>query len=115
DNEYGDVVLKALVNDGGRPGELFMPMHWSEQFASRCGSNALVAPLTDPFSAQPDNKASLVDLQVLDETLITWRGFVVTREAVRLPDMTYACKIRCENGYRLELAGTEAQWLAFEG
>ncbi|GAA3974615.1 nitrate reductase [Allohahella marinimesophila] len=113
-NGFGDAVIKVLVNEDGRAGELFMPMHWSEQFARRSGSNALVAPLVDPVSAQPDNKGSLVGLEIAGQTEVAWRGFIVSQQRIPLPEMTYAVSIRCEGGYRLELAGTEAQWLILE-
>ncbi|WP_416397285.1 molybdopterin-dependent oxidoreductase [Allohahella sp. A8] len=113
-NNWGDAVVKAQISADGRPGELFMPMHWSEQFARRSGCNALVAPLVDPVSAQPDNKGSSVDVTRIPRAEVSWRGFVVSKVKLPLPEMPYAARIRCEGGYRLELAGTEAQWLDLE-
>ena len=35
---------------------LFAPIHWSDANASAARVGALVAPLTDPFSGQPENQ-----------------------------------------------------------
>jgi assimilatory nitrate reductase catalytic subunit len=73
---YGVAVLTARVTESVRVGELFAPMHWTDDFAPQARTNALVNPDADPLSGQPEFKhtpAAVVPAQV------QWRGFYVTR------------------------------------
>ena len=61
----GAAILRALVTDRVRPGEVFAPMHWTEQTAP-CGRIGALGPAaTDPMSGQPDLKAGQVSLDPL--------------------------------------------------
>jgi assimilatory nitrate reductase catalytic subunit len=59
-NRHGSVVVRALVTDRQRRGHLFVPMHWTDQFASNGRIDALVTAKVDPFSAQPALKMAEV-------------------------------------------------------
>ena len=56
--DYGQCTLRVTVNERQQRGMLFAPIHWSEETASSARVGALVAPFTDPFSGQPENKAT---------------------------------------------------------
>jgi assimilatory nitrate reductase catalytic subunit len=56
--DYGQCILKVVVSERQQRGMLFAPIHWSEQTASSARVGALVAPFTDVFSGQPENKAT---------------------------------------------------------
>ena len=43
---------------GQQRGSLFVPIHWSDENASSARVGDLVAPCTDPFSGQPEAKAT---------------------------------------------------------
>ncbi|MBU1336646.1 MAG: molybdopterin-dependent oxidoreductase [Alphaproteobacteria bacterium] len=59
-NRHGSAVVRALVTDRQRRGHLFVPMHWTDQFASNGRIDALVTAKVDPFSAQPALKMAEV-------------------------------------------------------
>lgn len=44
----GVMVAKTVVSRGQRPGSLFVPMHWNNQFARRGRVNDLLSAVTDP-------------------------------------------------------------------
>ncbi|TIU02904.1 MAG: nitrate reductase, partial [Mesorhizobium sp.] len=53
---HGEVLVRALVTARQRPGSVFVPMHWTDQFSARARVDALVAPITDAISGQPASK-----------------------------------------------------------
>ncbi|MCJ8310693.1 MAG: nitrate reductase, partial [Rhizobiaceae bacterium] len=61
-SRLGTVVLRALITDRVLPGNVFAPMHWTDQFASNARIDNLVPPLTDPYSGQPASKNVEVEL-----------------------------------------------------
>ena len=47
-----------VVSDAQRRGSIFAPIHWSDLNASSARIGDLVTPATDPFSGQPEAKAT---------------------------------------------------------
>ena len=98
----GSVLARALVTDGQRPGAVFVPMHWTDVFASNAIIDQLVGPATDPISGQPGLKHTTVEIEAADAA---WYGFAMTRHRpVGIPCEYWA--VACTRaGFRLELAG----------
>jgi assimilatory nitrate reductase catalytic subunit len=61
---------------------LFAPIHWSEANASTARVGALVAPFTDPFSGQPENKATPASIVPYE---YVFRGFALSRTPLGMP------------------------------
>lgn len=57
------LVLQAHIDAGMRDGEVFVPMHWNDQFASDGRVAKLIDSVTDPISGQPESKFALVGLR----------------------------------------------------
>ena len=55
---YGTCVLKVTVTDSQRRGSLFAPIHWNDKTASEARVGDLVTPANDPYSGQPEAKAT---------------------------------------------------------
>lgn len=55
---HGAAVLRVRVEPGARPGALFAPIHWTGETSSHGRVGALVHAVVDPFSGQPDAKAT---------------------------------------------------------
>ncbi|WP_310612378.1 molybdopterin dinucleotide binding domain-containing protein, partial [Acinetobacter baumannii] len=49
-SRHGVMVAKVAISEGQRPGSLFVPMHWNNQFARQGRVNNLLAAVTDPYS-----------------------------------------------------------------
>ena len=111
--DYGQCTLKVVVSERQQRGMLFAPIHWSEATASAARVGALVAPLTDPFSGQPENKATPVSIAPYD---YVFRGFVLSRTPLRLPDHAWWSRVAVTGGVgyiiadNADLAGWSA-WL----
>ncbi len=80
---YGEAVVSTKLNEGQRAGSIFMPMHWSGDFAPSGQANLLVAPDRDPISGQPEFKHTPARISAYRET---WRGFFLSREARTQPE-----------------------------
>ncbi len=68
-NQLGMYLGRAQVTDTQRVGELFVPMHWSSQFASTSRCDVLFGDTRDPISQQPAFKQGKVSLKKLSVTL----------------------------------------------
>ncbi|QNE06661.1 nitrate reductase [Croceicoccus marinus] len=100
---WGHAVYRVAVTDGQRAGEIFVPMHWTDLTGSgRTGR--LMHPAVDPVSGQPGFKNVAATIAPVTPD---WRGFLVTREAVRPGSLFWALS-RVEGGWLTELAGMGA-------
>lgn len=52
----GKIEIVVQLENGLQENQLFVPIHWSNQFASSARVGALVAAITDPVSGQPEFK-----------------------------------------------------------
>jgi assimilatory nitrate reductase catalytic subunit len=73
----GAATARAQITDAQRPGEVFLPMHWTDLFASDCVSGKLIAGVTDRFSGQPDSKRMAVQVEKATQS---WTGLMLSRE-----------------------------------
>jgi assimilatory nitrate reductase catalytic subunit len=80
--DHGQCILKAVVSERQQRGTLFAPIHWSEANSSSGRVGALIAPFTDPFSGQPESKATPASIVPCE---YVFRGFVLSREELALP------------------------------
>ncbi len=53
-SRWGRMLARIEVDADQRPGSVFVPMHWSDMLARRARADALVNPVTDPVSGQPE-------------------------------------------------------------
>ena len=103
------VLARVEVTTDVRAGTLFMPMHWSNQFASSARVGALIAAVTDPVSGQPELKHTPVRVR---RYAPAWYGFALLREPLEPRDCTYLARVRGHGFWRYELAGEQlpASW-----
>jgi assimilatory nitrate reductase catalytic subunit len=101
-SDRAEVVVRALVTDRQRSGSLFVPIHWTDRFASAGRIDALVASEVDPISGQPESKAAVVSMSPFPAV---WYGFAVLRDVPVALDCDYWARARIVGGERFELAG----------
>jgi assimilatory nitrate reductase catalytic subunit len=94
--DYGQCILKVAVSERQQRGMLFAPIHWSEETASTARVGALVAPFTDPFSGQPENKATPASMVPYE---YVFRGFALSRVRLELPDHVWWTRVTVAGGY----------------
>jgi assimilatory nitrate reductase catalytic subunit len=93
--------VRALITDRQQPGSVFVPMHWTDQFASSGRVDALVAAKTDPHSGQPALKMSTV---TAGPARMSHYGFAVSRERPSFSGLDYWAAAPTAGGHRIELA-----------
>ena len=103
ETDHGRAILRALVTDNVRRREVFAPMHWTGENAPSGRIDALVAPVTDPLSGQPESKASVAKVAPYEAA---WYGFAVADRPIALA-ADYVARVRTGTGWRAELAGSE--------
>ena len=75
---HGSAVLRVGFDAGQARGTVFAPIHWNDEIAGDARVGAVVHPLTDPHSGQPDAKATSVTMSpVAGEP----GGFILSRQA----------------------------------
>src|SRR5882672_7831864 len=99
--DYGQCTLKVVVSERQQRGMLFAPIHWSEATASAARVGALVAPFTDPFSGQPENKATPASIAPYE---YVFRGFALSRTELELPPHSLWARVAVTGGYGYLLA-----------
>ena len=99
--DYGQCTLRVVVSDRQQRGMLFAPIHWSTVTATGARVGSLVAPHTDPFSGQPENKATPVSITPYE---YVFRGFVLSRTPLALPDHAWWARVAVNGGYGYLLA-----------
>jgi assimilatory nitrate reductase catalytic subunit len=101
---YGVCVLKVVVSEGQQRGSLFAPIHWSNETASSARVGDLVTPANDPYSGQPEAKATPV---AIAPVALFYRGFALARTALPLPADTWWSKVAIANGAGWLLASND--------
>ena len=56
-NQYGEYIGIVQSSSAILVGNMFAPIHWTDQFAKSAVVSAVISPTTDPFSGQPESKA----------------------------------------------------------
>jgi assimilatory nitrate reductase catalytic subunit len=102
--QWGNVLLKVDVTNSIRPNELFVPMHWNDQWARNARIGSLVNPVVDPISGQPESKHTPC---TIEDWQPQWSALLLSRHSVSIPKTQYAVKVRGQHFYRYELAGAE--------
>jgi assimilatory nitrate reductase catalytic subunit len=98
----GASTFRALLNEGQRRGELFVPIHWTDRQSSGGRAGLLPRALVDPHSGQPGFKATPARIAKL---AFEWRGFLIARTIPDAIPTKYHTKVRAGQGWLVELAG----------
>ena len=100
-SDRGEIVVRALITERQQPGNVFVPMHWNDQWASSARVDRLVAPTVDPVSGQPALKATAASLTRFEACQY---GFVVSRDKLVMEAADYWAIARTNGGWRAEFA-----------
>ncbi|USA40106.1 nitrate reductase [Pelagerythrobacter marinus] len=98
---FGAQLFRVATSEGQRPGEIFVPMHWTDMLAGGGRTGKLAQPATDPHSGQPGFKNTPARLARVEPD---WRAFLVSRRTVT-PQAPYWVRSRVARGWLTELAG----------
>lgn len=98
---HGKIVVRALITKRQQQGCVFVPMHWTDQFAANARVDVLVPSITDPVSGQPALKN--VPVQAKSAQMANY-GLLVSRYKPTPPPLDYWALSKCFEGWKLEFA-----------
>ena len=101
--ERQSLLLLASLDSGQRDGEVFVPIHWNDQFASHGRVSRLVASITDPVSGQPESKFAWVGVRAVK--VQRW-AVVLSRAPLSDGPFDYWVRTPVNGGWRTLLAQT---------
>ncbi|MFK7978265.1 MAG: molybdopterin-dependent oxidoreductase, partial [Halioglobus sp.] len=108
-NERGVVRGQVEIDDTQPEGQVFVPIHWNQQFASNGAVNVLMPQIVDTVSGQPQSKYTQASLSKV--SVSSW-GFLFSRHKPELPAVSYWSRIAVPDGYLTLMAERrETQWL----
>jgi assimilatory nitrate reductase catalytic subunit len=100
----GSATFRVVFSDGQRRGDLFVPMHWTDQLSGEGRANLLPLAETDPVSGQPGFKNTPATVAPVRPE---WRAFLVSRAAADLPQLAWWTRSRVAGGWLHELADVD--------
>ncbi len=80
-SKWGDALVRAHIEPKQVKNQIFMPMHWTDVYASKAVIGKLVNPVTDAVSGQPELKHTPVNIEAWAPD---WHGFFISNQK---PDM----------------------------
>ena len=110
---WGTALARARASGDLPAGMIFMPIHWNDQFARDARVGAVVNPVVDPLSGEPEFKHTPARLEAV---AVEWQGFLLSRQRVEAPDAAWWAYSPGDAAHRLEFAGQggarpDAAWL----
>ena len=99
---WGTALARIRVTESQRPGSVFMPMHWNDRFARQGLANALVNPVVDPVSGEPESKHTPVTVEPFQAR---WHGFLIAQRPIDIADANWCVAVPGDGCWLYELAG----------
>jgi assimilatory nitrate reductase catalytic subunit len=100
--QWGSLIARLRVSGEMPRGMIFVPIHWNGAYASDARVGALVNPIVDPVSGEPELKHTPARVMPF---VVSWQGFILARQPIPNLDLTWWALARGEQFVRYELAG----------
>ncbi|MGQ0501058.1 MAG: nitrate reductase [Panacagrimonas sp.] len=110
-SRWGSCVARVRLSGEMSRKSVFVPIHWNAQFASDARVGALVNPVVDPVSGEPEFKHTPVRVEPF---MVAWHGFALSRGALPMNAPVWWTRITGDDFTRYEVAGrrVEGGWPA---
>ncbi|MFC5476830.1 molybdopterin-dependent oxidoreductase [Massilia suwonensis] len=109
-SRWGAMVARVAHGGGIARGSVFVPIHWSGQTASDARVGALVNPVVDPVSGEPEFKHTPVRVEPF---VVEWQAFVLSRTPLAVDKVANWTRVQGAGFVRYELGGrgpAQAGW-----
>ncbi len=103
-SRWGEVVVRVRIDEYQQKKNVFVPMHWNEQFSSLGRVDAVVNPEVDPISGQPEFKHTPVRIVAYQPA---WHGFLLSRRKINMSEANYWVMSKGDGFYRYEIASEQ--------
>ena len=101
-SRWGAMVARVVHGGGIARGQVFVPIHWSDANASDARVGAVVNPVVDPVSGEPEFKHTPIRIE---QFRVHWHAFVLSRTPLTLDGVAHWTRVQGEQFLRYELAG----------
>ncbi len=101
-SRWGAMVARVVHGGGIARGQVFVPIHWSDANASDARVGAVVNPVVDPVSGEPEFKHTPIRIE---QFRVHWHAFVLSRTPLALDGVAHWTRVQGEQFLRYELAG----------
>jgi assimilatory nitrate reductase catalytic subunit len=99
---WGSLVARLRASGEMPRRMIFVPMHWSNVGSADARVGALVNPVVDPVSGEPESKHTPARVASF---VVAWQGFVLSRRRLALKDAAQWSVTQGPDFLRYELAG----------
>jgi assimilatory nitrate reductase catalytic subunit len=99
---WGSLVARLRASGEMPRRMIFVPMHWSNVVSADARVGALVNPVVDPVSGEPESKHTPARVASF---VVAWQGFALSRGRLGLQDAAWWSLTRGQEFLRYELAG----------
>lgn len=103
-SSFGQFIARVEVSNEVTQGQLFSPIHWTQQFGKNAVVSRVVSPETDPISGQPESKASAVTIQAYE--CDRWLR-VMSRQPIERTAWAYCLETKVADGFSYVLGTDE--------
>ncbi|MBL4666960.1 MAG: molybdopterin-dependent oxidoreductase, partial [Sneathiella sp.] len=100
-SELSSLIVRANVTNKVQEGSVFVPIHWTDQFASSARVDTLIPSIVDPYSGQPASKNTPCNIRPYAAAL---HGFMISKQKPETIPADYWAAAKCEQGWRIEFA-----------
>jgi assimilatory nitrate reductase catalytic subunit len=101
-SSYGAMVARVRVTADQQPGNIFIPIHWSDANASDARVGGVVSSAVDPLSGEPEFKHTPGAIEGFP---VDWYAFILSREKLPTDRFSYFAYSQGEQHFRYEIAG----------
>jgi len=105
-SRWGSAAARVRTSGEMARGAVFMPIHWSAANASDARVGAVVNPVVDAISGEPEFKHTPARVEPLR---VDWHGVLFTREPIARLDTTWWTCVSGDGFVRYELGGRHAR------
>jgi assimilatory nitrate reductase catalytic subunit len=102
ESRWGSMLARVEISSGQQVGSLFVPMHWTAQYSSHGRMGAVVNPVVDPISGQPESKQTPVNISLWPTQ---WQVLILSRQTLSLPACEYGVNNKGIHFWSYQLAG----------
>ncbi|MBS9479037.1 nitrate reductase [Ancylobacter radicis] len=102
---WGRARGRVRLSDDLSAGQIFMPMHWTDEAMPFGSPGRAVNPDCDAVSGQPELKHTPVRLSPVP---LGWEGLLLSRRRLRPENIDYWARTPIEGGHAYRLAGSGA-------
>jgi assimilatory nitrate reductase catalytic subunit len=100
--QWGSMIARVRTSGEVARGTVFAPIHWNSTHASQARVGAVVNPVVDPISGEPEFKHTPARIEPF---AVDWYGFVLSRRPLEVPDVAWWTLVPGEELFRYEIAG----------